>query len=166
MAVMHNRDVLRERRHRYHTFARAYDSAASQVSDRGRWLAVATACLSALVSSAIFTSLNTTEVSTTWKVVTAVVSLVATVLGAGAAALGYRDAAASYRSAALGCVALQQRAEELIAGAQVTDEEVTEYDKKASEAESAMQIIADKYFRKAEKYCDDHRANDPFERVE
>jgi hypothetical protein len=160
---MDNHDVLRERRHRYHTFSRAYDSAASRVSDRARWLAVATASLSALVSSAIFTSLATTQVATPWKLVTGAVSLLATVLGAGAAALGYRDAAASYRSAALTCVALKHQAEELIVRSQITDQEVIEYDKRAIEAEGGLPVVTDRDFRKAEAYCDGHRGEDPFE---
>ncbi|MFF5989969.1 hypothetical protein [Prauserella flavalba] len=102
-----NDDVLRTRRHSYHTKARAYDHGASVINGTHRILTVVTASLSALVSSAIFTSLNVGEVGSVWKWIAAGVSLAATILAAAVAALGHSDTASEYRKAAVVCVQFQ-----------------------------------------------------------
>lgn len=160
-----NDDLMRTRRHSYHTKARAYDHGASVINGTHRILTVTTASLSALVSSAIFTSLNAGEVNTTWKWIAASVSLIATVLAAAVAALGYGDDASAYRKAALACIEFQRRAEELVAKGNITEAEITAYDKAAMEAEVTMPIVRERFYRAAEAYCDRMRADDPFERL-
>lgn len=156
---------MRTRRHAYHTKARAYDHGASVINSTHRILTVVTASLSALVSSAIFTSLNAGEVNSTWKWIAAAVSLVATILAAAVAALGFGDVASEYRKAALVCVRLQRRAEELVVKGSITDADVIAYDEAAMEAEATMPIVRERFYRAAEAYCDRMRANDPFERI-
>ncbi|MGW3099852.1 hypothetical protein ACWDCC_41145 [Streptomyces sp. NPDC001102] len=163
--ALRNKDLMRERRHSYHTKARAYDHGASMIDATHRTLTVITASLSALVSSAIFTSLNANEVNSTWKWIAAGVSLVATILAAAVAALGYGNVAGEYRKAAISCVGLQRRAEELVVKDDVTNAEVAAYDAAAMEAEAKMPIVRDRYYRVAEAYCDRMRASDPFERL-
>lgn len=162
---MGNEDLMRNRRHTYHTKARAYDHGASVINSTHRALMVTTASLSALVSSALFTSLSAAEVNTTWKWVAASVSLIATVLAATVAALGYGEMSTGYRKAAITCVEFQRRAEELVAKGNITDAEVADYDKEAMKAEASMPIVRDRFYRAAEEYCDRARASDPFERL-
>lgn len=163
---MDNHDVLREDRHRYHTFARAYDSAASAVADRGRLFSVITASLSALVSSAVFVGLAADNVDPAAKVATAVVSLAATVLGAAAAVLDYQARSEAYRQAALSAVGLQQRADELIVRPQLTNAEVAEFHRKATETEEAWKRRPPaRYYKQAERDCDTRRAANPFESI-
>ncbi len=158
-----NLAVCRQRVRRYHTFAMAYDLAASGTSDSARRLAVVSAALGAVVSSSIFASANAGDIGSAWIWITAVVSLSATVTAAIAASLGYGDAANRYRQAALKCVQLQHRSQDLIAKGDVTNDEVSAFDDDAIAAEATMAVVPERYYRKAAARCEAHRDEDEFE---